>query len=116
MKKLTLASAALLVCGFAYAQTQMPHVDQRQAQQQARIQQGVASGELTHKEAAHLEKQQAHIAKAETRAESDGKVTRQERHRPQSFCRFSATIGTFMWPRASARAPPVPDPPHLSRP
>ena len=81
MKKLTLASAALLVCGFAYAQTQMPHVDQRQAQQQARIQQGVASGELTHKEAARLEKQQAHIAKAETRAESDGKVTRQERRR-----------------------------------
>ena len=56
-----------------------PRVDQREANQQARIQQGVASGLLTPRETAKLEKQQRHIARAEAHAKADGVVTPAER-------------------------------------
>ena len=58
-----------------------PRVDQREANQQQRITQGVASGELTQKETYKLEKEQAAINKTEARAKADGKVTRAERKR-----------------------------------
>jgi len=70
-----LASAALPVA----AQTATPRVDQRQANQEARIQQGVQSGELTGKEAAKLEKGQASVQKKEDKAKADGQVTQKER-------------------------------------
>ena len=70
-----LASAALPVA----AQTATPRVDQRQANQEARIQQGVQSGELTGKEAAKLEKGQASVQKKEDKAKADGQVTKKER-------------------------------------
>jgi hypothetical protein len=64
----------------AFAQgTATPGVDQRQANQQARIEQGVASGQLNRREAARLERQQARIARAERRAKADGVVTPRER-------------------------------------
>jgi CRISPR/Cas system-associated endoribonuclease Cas2 len=55
-----------------------PLVDQRQANQEARIQQGVKSGELTPKEAAKLEKGQDKVQKMENKAVADGKVTPKE--------------------------------------
>jgi CRISPR/Cas system-associated endoribonuclease Cas2 len=55
-----------------------PRVDQRQANQEARIQQGVKSGELTPKEAAKLEKGQDKVEKMENKAVADGKVTPKE--------------------------------------
>lgn len=58
-----------------------PRVDQRQANQDARIQKGVKSGELTRNEAARLEKGQDRIEKIEDKAKSDGKVTPRERAR-----------------------------------
>jgi hypothetical protein len=61
------------------AQTNTPKVDQRQANQQQRIDQGVASGQLTGKEAARLEKGQAQVEKKEAKAKADGKVTAKER-------------------------------------
>jgi len=70
-----LAAAALPVA----AQTSTPGVDQRHANQEARIQQGVKSGELTPKEAAKLEKGQAKVQVAEDKAKADGKVTPKER-------------------------------------
>jgi hypothetical protein len=70
-----LAAAALPVA----AQTATPTVDQRQANQEARIQQGVRTGELTPKEAARLEKGQAKVQKKEAKAKSDGVVTKKER-------------------------------------
>ena len=70
-----LTSAALPVA----AQTATPRVDQRQANQEARIQQGVQSGELTGKEAAKLEKGQASVQKKEDKAKADGQVTKKER-------------------------------------
>ena len=63
------------------AQTATPRVDQRQANQEARIQQGVQSGALTNKEAARLEKGQARVQKMENKAVADGKVTAKERAR-----------------------------------
>ena len=63
------------------AQTSTPKVDQRQANQQQRIDQGVASGQLTGKEAARLDKGQAQVEKKEAKAKADGKVTAKEREK-----------------------------------
>ncbi|MBI3374174.1 MAG: hypothetical protein HY017_20805 [Betaproteobacteria bacterium] len=64
----------------AFAQTtSTPRVDQRQANQERRIEQGVKSGQLTTKEAARLEKGQARVQKMENKASADGKVTKKER-------------------------------------
>jgi len=57
------------------AQTSTPNIDQRQVNQQKRIDQGIKSGELTGKEAARLEKGQQRIQKMEAKAKADGKVT-----------------------------------------
>jgi hypothetical protein len=66
----------------ALAQTQStPRIDQRQANQERRIEQGEKSGSLTQKEAARLEKGQAHVQKLENKAVADGKVTPKERAR-----------------------------------
>jgi CRISPR/Cas system-associated endoribonuclease Cas2 len=73
--------AALLAAAVlpAAAQTpSTPRVDQRQANQEARIQQGVKSGELTPKETAKLEKGQDKVQKMENKAVADGKVTPKE--------------------------------------
>jgi len=81
----TFAIASLgLYAQTASAQTSAPatpRVDQREANQQQRITQGVGSGELTQKETYKLEKEQAAIDKTEARAKADGKVTRAERKR-----------------------------------
>ena len=61
------------------AQTNTPNIDQRQANQQQRIDQGVKSGQLTGKEAARLEKGQEHVQKVEDKAKADGVVTKKER-------------------------------------
>ncbi len=58
-----------------------PRIDQRQEKQEQRINQGVASGALTEKEAARLQKEQDRLQKAEDKALADGKVTRKERAR-----------------------------------
>lgn len=74
--------AAALVAAItvpAFAQTDTPVVDQRQINQERRIDQGVASGELTPREARRLERGQQRIDNMEARAEADGVVTRGER-------------------------------------
>ncbi|MBK6631009.1 MAG: hypothetical protein IPG33_08120 [Betaproteobacteria bacterium] len=66
----------------ALAQTaSTPRIDQRQANQQQRIDQGAQSGALTEKEAARLDKGQANVQKMEDKAVADGKVTAKERAR-----------------------------------
>ncbi len=65
----------------AQAQTSTPRIDQRQANQQGRISQGVQSGELTPREAARLERGQAHVQRVEDKAKADGVVTNKERAR-----------------------------------
>jgi polyhydroxyalkanoate synthesis regulator phasin len=56
-------------------------IDQRQANQDKRIDQGVKSGQLTQREAARLDKGQAHVNKMENKALADGKITKQEGRR-----------------------------------
>ncbi len=89
---LTLASLiALVLAAPAFAQTPppardpatTPGIDKRQANQQQRIDQGVASGQLTPKEAARLEKGQGRVQNMEDKAKADGVVTKKERARIQ---------------------------------
>src|SRR5437773_10815080 len=83
--KIVNITAAALIAAFALpalAQTQStPRIDQRQANQERRIEQGEKSGALTQKEAARLEKGQARVQKMEDKAVADGKVTAKERAR-----------------------------------
>lgn len=80
MKTRTLIAAVALVAPMlAAAQTtSTPRVDQRQANQEARIQQGSQSGALTQKETAKLEKGQTHVQNVENKATADGTVTKKE--------------------------------------
>ncbi len=56
-----------------------PRADRRERKQQMRIQEGIKSGELTPREAAKLEAEQARIRATERAMKADGVVTRQER-------------------------------------
>jgi hypothetical protein len=82
--RLTFATAALavvaaLASSMVSAQTATPNINQRQANESARINQGVASGELSKGETAKLRTEQRAI-RAEKRAfKADGKVTHAER-------------------------------------
>ncbi|HEX6223330.1 MAG TPA: hypothetical protein VFZ52_02905 [Chryseolinea sp.] len=60
---------------------QTPVVDQRQAVQRQRIQNGVSSGELTRRESANARHDQRKIRRTERRAKADGVVTGTERAR-----------------------------------
>lgn len=72
--------AALAAAAPAFAQNaDTPRIDQRQARQEQRIDQGVASGELTKRETRRLDAQQDRIDRAENRAKADGTVTKAER-------------------------------------
>ena len=87
MKSKIILTAILtgLMSATAFAQTpatlgtNTPKIDARQAKQEARIQQGVASGALNAKEATRLENGQARVATAEANAKADGTVSKQER-------------------------------------
>ncbi len=84
MKIKTLVGAvAMTLAGLAMAQTSTPNLDKREASQQKRIDQGVASGQLTAKETNNLDKRQAKLAADEAAAKSDGKVTPAERRKLQ---------------------------------
>jgi hypothetical protein len=75
------ALATLLFVSAAYGQAQTLVVDQRQINQERRIDHGIASGVLTEQEANRLAHQQAHINKMEDKTKSDGVVTKKERAR-----------------------------------
>lgn len=77
------AFLALSMPVLALAQVATPGIDQRQLNQERRIEQGVASGSLTQREANRLERGQQRIDNMEARAKADGVVTRQERARLQ---------------------------------
>lgn len=77
----TFAVLSLVLPALALAQANTPRVDQRQANQEQRIDQGVASGSLTEREANRLERGQQHVDNMENRAKADGVVTRGERAR-----------------------------------
>jgi len=74
-----IAAAGIAVTFGASAQTATPNIDQRQANQQARIEQGKATGTLSKREAARMEAGQAKVQGMKQAAAADGKVTRAER-------------------------------------
>lgn len=69
------------MAGTAHAQAETPGIDQRQANQENRIDQRIASGQLNEREAAKLNKQQDHIDSMENKAKADGVVSKKERQR-----------------------------------
>jgi hypothetical protein len=78
--KPTLTVLVLLAPLAALAQTAAtPRFDQRQLNQEQRIQQGAQSGALTAREAASLERGQGRLQAREDHAKADGLVTPQER-------------------------------------
>lgn len=79
MKKVILFFALVVgVSFFAAAQT-TPKATKSQVKQTSRIVHGVATGELTRKEAKHLKRQQKHIQREKQIAKADGIVTKRER-------------------------------------
>jgi opacity protein-like surface antigen len=88
MKRILIASVvATLFALPAFAQTTTPttpRVDQREANQQIRIDQGVASGQLNAKETARLEAGQSKVQAKEDKAKADGVVTKKEKARLHS--------------------------------
>jgi hypothetical protein len=73
------AALTALTAMTAAAHPATPRVDRREARQQARIHDGVRSGELTRGEAARLRAGQRHVRRMECRAKADGVVTMRER-------------------------------------
>ena len=81
MKFVTVAVLAALSLPALAQTTSTPRIDQRQANQERRIEAGEKSGQLNQREAARLEKGQARVQKMENKAVADGKVTAKERAR-----------------------------------
>lgn len=79
--RLACSALILFTNGAVLAETSTQRIDARQAKQQQRINQGVATGQLTPAEAARLQHGQAHVQQIENRATADGVVTGQERAR-----------------------------------
>lgn len=81
-KNLFSALAAFALLSISYssaAQTATPGITARQRSEQARIRQGVRSGELNRAEAARLKAREADIRQDKRAAKADGVVTRDER-------------------------------------
>lgn len=81
-----LAVAVFTISGIASAQGSAPstrNLDKREANQEKRIDQGVASGQLNTKESNRMDIRQDKLAADEAAAKSDGKVTRAERRQLQ---------------------------------
>ena len=78
-----LALGSLLLAGSPAAAQSVyaPNVDQREAYQQQRIQQGIDSGALTPGETRYLEREQGRIDRAEDRMSADGNLSPRERER-----------------------------------
>lgn len=80
--RILLAAFVGLASVSAFAQSAAtPGIDQRQANQERRIDQGVASGELNARETARLDRGQQRVDNMENQAKSDGVVTKGERAR-----------------------------------
>jgi hypothetical protein len=78
MKLKLTAIAAALFCGSAFAQT---GTLQRDVNQQERIEQGLKSGQLTTREAARLEREEAKVERDQARALRDGTLSPAEKAR-----------------------------------
>jgi hypothetical protein len=82
LKTFTVATTLAIASIGAFAQAAAPatpRVDQREINQDKRIRNDVASGQLNARETYRLEQQQARVNQAESNARTDGKVTAKER-------------------------------------
>ncbi len=82
MNKTSMLIAATLLAsaaGLAQAAPHTPVIQHRADHQQARINQGVADGSLTHREAARLQVRENHLRHDIAAARADGVVTPAER-------------------------------------
>src|SRR5476649_1351043 len=80
--KLTLLALATSVFGsIAYADTVAEQDQQRDVNQQERIEQGLKSGELSTKEAGHLERDEQHVDRMEARDLKNGSISPAEQAR-----------------------------------
>jgi uncharacterized protein HemX len=84
MKRIVIAVAVTIAACLHAGSVHAGHIDdpgiqQREQNQQQRIQQGVKSGELTPREAGRMESRQARITQNEERMKADGKLSRSER-------------------------------------
>ena len=77
----TLMITLVMSLGANAALAVMSGIDQRQSNQEARIEQGVRSGELTNRESVRLVRGQVELQKMENRSKRDGVVTKRERAR-----------------------------------
>jgi len=75
---LALSAGAMAQAAPAVAASGAARIDQRQANQEQRIQQGKADGSLTHHEKRKLKRGQNRVAAAEDRAAADGKLSAAE--------------------------------------
>ena len=75
---LAIATVAALVTSAGVASARDP-IEQREINQERRIQEGVRSGELTRREYRSLEAEQAHIRALERSARADGHIDSRER-------------------------------------
>ncbi len=82
-----LTSLVLLASGAVFAQgtpkdpLATPKIDQREANMEKRVEQGVASGQLTPHETKRLNREDAVVERAQAHAAADGVVTAKERKR-----------------------------------
>jgi hypothetical protein len=82
MKKVIIIfSMGMLFSLASFAQERTPKVNERQQNQQGRIQHGRNSGDLTQREATLLRREQKRIRMSERRVKADGDVTATERRR-----------------------------------
>lgn len=84
LKSLVAAAAVVVSLGASaqpFARHDTSEIDARQARQEARIERGLARGELTRREARTLLRGQREIARAEAHAKADGRVSRGEMRR-----------------------------------
>ena len=79
MSRIALIALVSVFVGGTVLAAETPVVDKREANQEKRIEQGKASGELTNREAARLEHAEDRLAANEEKAKADGVVTKKER-------------------------------------
>ena len=82
LKSLIFAAVLGIVPALGWAQstitTPTTRVDARQAEQQRRINEGVASGQVNQAEQQRLQTGQAKVQRMEDKAKADGKITKKE--------------------------------------
>lgn len=94
-KNLVIATVMVALSAPAFAQTSTttpatPTIDTHAANQQQRIDAGVANGTLTTQEANTLNKEQQHTANVTANAKADGVMTRGERAKVRSQQRMES--------------------------